>query len=95
MSSTTATSNQEPMSATTKHVARSGTVHTNGQELYYEIHGDGPPLVLLMGIGYDSSLWTLQQVPELSTRFQCRPRRQPRCRAQLPDRSPLHRRRHG
>ena len=23
-----------------------------------------------MGIGYDSSLWTLQQVPELSTRFQ-------------------------
>jgi 3-oxoadipate enol-lactonase len=27
------------------------------------------PLVLVMGIGYDSSLWTLQQVPALSTRF--------------------------
>ena len=37
--------------------------------MYYEIHGDGPPLVLVMGIGYDSSLWTLQQVPVLSTRF--------------------------
>src|SRR4051795_7216179 len=47
----------------------SGTVQANGQQLYYEIHGDGPPLVLVMGIGYDSSLWTLQQVPVLSTRF--------------------------
>ena len=51
-------------------VALSGTVQANGQQLYYEIHGDGPPLVLLMGIGYDSSLWTLAQVPALSTRFQ-------------------------
>jgi 3-oxoadipate enol-lactonase len=49
--------------------APSGTVHANGQDLYYEIHGDGPPLVLLMGIGYDSSLWTLAQVPALSTQF--------------------------
>jgi 3-oxoadipate enol-lactonase len=51
------------------HVARSGTVHTNGQDLYFEIHGDGPPLILVMGIGYDSSLWTLHQVPALSTQF--------------------------
>ena len=57
------------MSANLKHVPRSGTVRANGQELYYEIHGQGPPLVLLMGIGYDSSLWTLQQVPVLCTRF--------------------------
>jgi 3-oxoadipate enol-lactonase len=48
----------------------SGTVQANGQQLYYEVHGDGPPLVLLMGIGYDSSLWTLAQVPALSTQFQ-------------------------
>ena len=47
----------------------SGTVQANGQELYYEVHGDGPPLVLVMGIGYDSSLWTLAQVPALSTQF--------------------------
>lgn len=57
------------MFANTKQVPRSGTVSANGQELFYEIHGDGPPLVLVMGIGYDSSLWTLQQVPVLSTRF--------------------------
>ena len=57
------------MSANIKHVPRSGTVRTNGQELFYEIHGDGPALVLLMGIGYDSSLWTLQQVLVLCTQF--------------------------
>lgn len=55
--------------ASSRHTPYSGNVRTNGQELYYEIHGDGPPLVLVMGIGYDSSLWTLQQVPALSTRF--------------------------
>jgi 3-oxoadipate enol-lactonase len=48
---------------------QSGTVRSNGQELYYEVHGSGPPLVLVMGIGYDSSLWTLAQVPALSTQF--------------------------
>ena len=69
-STTTTASTDEPTSASGNHVPRSGTIYTNGQELYYEIHGDGPPLVLVMGIGYDSSLWTLQQVPELSTRFQ-------------------------
>ena len=55
------------MNAQLTHVAPSGTVQANGQQLYYEVHGDGPPLVLLMGIGYDSSLWTLAQVPALST----------------------------
>lgn len=69
MSTTTALT-AEPMSLNIDHVPRSGTVHTNGQDLYYEIHGNGPPLVLVMGIGYDSSLWTLQQVPVLSSRFQ-------------------------
>lgn len=51
-------------------LARSGNVRTNGQELYYELHGQGPPLVLVMGIGYDSSLWMLAQVPALSQAFQ-------------------------
>jgi 3-oxoadipate enol-lactonase len=69
MTSATVASIQQPMSESTSHARRAGTVRTNGQELYYETHGDGPPLVLVMGIGYDSSLWTLQQVPELSTRF--------------------------
>jgi 3-oxoadipate enol-lactonase len=47
----------------------SGTTSSNGQQLYYEMHGEGQPLVLVMGIGYDSSLWKLQQVPALSKRF--------------------------
>lgn len=54
---------------TIEHGERSGAAGANGQEIYYEIHGAGPPLVLVMGIGYDSSLWTLEQVPALSTRF--------------------------
>ena len=49
---------------------QTGTVQANGQVLYYEVHGEGPALVLVMGIGYDSSLWTLAQVPALSTQFQ-------------------------
>ncbi len=57
------------MNAQVTQLPPSGTVQANGQQLYYEIHGDGPPLVLVMGIGYDSSLWTLAQVPALSTRF--------------------------
>jgi 3-oxoadipate enol-lactonase len=62
-------SKADPTRPNLGHVPRSGVVSANGQELYYEIHGAGPPLVLVMGIGYDSSLWTLQQVPALSTRF--------------------------
>jgi 3-oxoadipate enol-lactonase len=48
----------------------SGTIKTNGQQLYYEVHGEGAPLVLIMGIGYDATLWDLYQVPELSKQFQ-------------------------
>ena len=69
MNSSTAATRREPVSTNIKPAPRSGTVGTNGQQLYYEVHGDGPPLVLVMGIGYDSSLWTLEQVPVLSTRF--------------------------
>ena len=58
------------MNTNVTELAQSGTVQANGQELYYEFHGEGPPLVLLMGIGYDSSLWTPAQVPVLSTQFQ-------------------------
>ena len=51
-------------------MSKSGTVRANGQRLYYEEHGEGQPLVLVMGIGYDSTLWTLAQVPALSKTFQ-------------------------
>ena len=50
-------------------MSRSGMVRANGQELYYEVHGEGQPLILVMGIGYDSTLWTLAQVPALSKKF--------------------------
>jgi pimeloyl-ACP methyl ester carboxylesterase len=50
--------------------SKAGTVRANGQELYYEVHGKGQPLLLVMGIGYDSTLWTLAQVPALCQTFQ-------------------------
>ncbi len=49
---------------------KSGTISTNGQEIYYEIHGEGEPLVMIMGIGYDATLWSLYQIPAFSTRYQ-------------------------
>jgi 3-oxoadipate enol-lactonase len=49
---------------------KSGTIKNNGQELYYEVHGEGAPLVLIMGIGYDATLWGLYQIPVLSKEFQ-------------------------
>ena len=68
MLSATVASRKDERSANIKQLPRSGTVRTNGQELFYQVHGDGPALVLVMGIGYDSSLWALQQVPVLCTR---------------------------
>ncbi len=43
------------------------TIEANGQTLYYEVHGDGEPLLAVMGLAVDSLAWTLQ-VPELSAR---------------------------
>ena len=40
----------------------------NGQRLYYEVHGEGEPLVLVMGLGGDRVAWTLQ-VHEFAERF--------------------------
>lgn len=49
---------------------KSGYIDTNGQKLYYEVHGEGEPLVLIMGIGYDATLWGLHQIPAFSERLQ-------------------------
>jgi 3-oxoadipate enol-lactonase len=49
---------------------KNGTVAANGQQIYYEIHGEGEPLIMIMGIGYDATLWGLYQVPAFSSRFQ-------------------------
>ena len=37
----------------------------NGQRLYYEVHGDGEPLLAVMGLGGDHTAWVLQ-IPEWS-----------------------------
>lgn len=49
---------------------KTGKIESNGQSLYWESHGVGTPLVLVMGIGYDSTLWGLHQVPFFSEHFQ-------------------------
>lgn len=45
------------------------TVQVNGINLNYEIHGQGEPLVLISGIGYDLWQWHLM-VPLLAEQFQ-------------------------
>ena len=39
----------------------------NGQRIYYEVHGDGEPIVGVMGLGGDHTAWLLQ-VPAWSER---------------------------
>jgi 3-oxoadipate enol-lactonase len=41
----------------------------NGIELYYEVHGDGPPLVFAHGAGGNHAVW-YQQVPFFSKSYQ-------------------------
>jgi 3-oxoadipate enol-lactonase len=42
----------------------------DGAELYYEVHGDGPPLVLAHGAGGNHMSWW-QQVPHFRARYRC------------------------
>lgn len=41
---------------------------SNGINLYYEVHGDGPNLALIEGTGYDLWMW-FNQIPAFSRRF--------------------------
>ncbi|GGM42080.1 alpha/beta hydrolase [Paraliobacillus quinghaiensis] len=43
-------------------------IEANGIDFYYEIHGEGQPLLLLEGLGYGSWMW-YKQVKELSKHF--------------------------
>lgn len=40
----------------------------NGQNLYYEVHGEGEPLLIVMGLGADLLAW-LPQIPEWSKHY--------------------------
>jgi 3-oxoadipate enol-lactonase len=44
------------------------TVHVNGIDLYYEEHGEGEPLLLIMGWGGNAATWK-PQIPGLAQRF--------------------------
>jgi pimeloyl-ACP methyl ester carboxylesterase len=50
-------------------MSTSGIAAVNGQQLHFEVQGEGDPLVLVMGIGYDSSIWKLHQVAALARHF--------------------------
>jgi pimeloyl-ACP methyl ester carboxylesterase len=50
-------------------MSTSGIADVNGQQLHFEEQGEGDPLVLVMGIGYDSSIWKLHQVAALARHF--------------------------
>lgn len=41
----------------------------NGVNLYYEIHGDGPPLLLVMGLGGNLAMWDPELIEGLALRF--------------------------
>jgi pimeloyl-ACP methyl ester carboxylesterase len=44
-------------------------LNVNGCNLYYEIHGQGDPLVLIMGLRRNTEWW-YRQIPELAQHFQ-------------------------
>jgi 3-oxoadipate enol-lactonase len=44
------------------------TIQANGQTLYYEVHGEGEPLLLVMGLAADIMAWAMQ-VPALSAHY--------------------------
>jgi pimeloyl-ACP methyl ester carboxylesterase len=41
------------------------TARVNGIDIYYEVHGRGPPLLLIMGLGASASAWW-KQLPDFS-----------------------------
>jgi len=48
----------------------SGKVKVNDVNLYYELYGEGDPLVLIAGTGISCAPWRVFQVPEFSKHYQ-------------------------
>ena len=44
------------------------TTKANGIEVYFEVHGEGPPLLLIMGLGANATAWW-KQVPAFSEQY--------------------------
>lgn len=47
-----------------------GFVHSEGCQIYYQVRGQGTPLILLMGFGADGNVWELH-VAEYEKHFKC------------------------
>lgn len=39
---------------------------TDGADIYYEVHGNGPPMLLISGTACDGAFWSPYQVPDFS-----------------------------
>lgn len=44
------------------------TVQVSGIQIYYEEYGEGPPLIMILGLGQDTATWGFQ-VPEFAKYF--------------------------
>jgi len=44
-------------------------VKVNDIQIYYEVHGEGFPLIMIMGLGANMDLWDPRMVQELSKKF--------------------------
>ena len=49
---------------------KSGKVKVDDVNLYYEIYGQGDPLVLVAGTGISLAPWRVSQVPEFARHYQ-------------------------
>ena len=49
---------------------KSGKVKVDDVNLYYEIYGQGDPLVLVAGTGISCAPWRVAQVPEFAKHYQ-------------------------
>ena len=49
---------------------KSGKVKVDGVNLYYELYGEGDPLVLVAGTGISLAPWRVFQVPEFAKHYQ-------------------------
>src|SRR5690606_19867711 len=58
----------KPRSGTTRGTAMAELTLADGAKLYYEVHGDGPPLVLVAGLSGSATFWNAH-LPELSKRY--------------------------
>jgi 3-oxoadipate enol-lactonase len=46
-----------------------GQVQAGEVKLYYEVHGNGEPLLMIMGLGSSSASWSPELIAQLSRRF--------------------------